>query len=501
MTPETFIHFFAHNSRGHELLKQNSEHALNAAKQHELQLEQQIIKRLRAIASLHLVHSPALEQNAQAALQGRQQAISTLQQELDVSQQGIARLLETKAAHQQRLDSLAAQINQTLAQDPERARLALDLEQAVAANQEAASGYLEIRQECADKLPAFEQNRVYRYLRERHFATPQYRAFMLGRLLDGWLARQVDYAGNRANELHLQNMHTFNEAAQAERTARLDTLAEQAQASLTQARSQPGIQHLEAEIQRLQAERASLEQQVLATKRQANAIQQQLAEFTLNQDPYYQRACGWVTDMLKSKTIDQLLEDAKNTPDPADDELARELQGLYPQLTAATQRLADATQAHARTEARYQQAKTLERALREDLNHFKYSDHIDYQALINAFMDGTSTLEEVRRYIRNFAEPARAESSADGITLMDGVSVLLNVASVIITVGAEVSSASRSSGQSSSGRKKSGSSSSNRNSSSSSGSGSGSRSSSGSAGGFSTSGKSGGGGFRTTDSF
>lgn len=493
MTPEIFIHFFAHNSRGHELLKQKSEQALHAAKQQELRLEQEIIERLRAIASLHLAHSPALEQNAQAALQGRQQAITALQQELDVSQQVIARLLEDRSAHQQHLDSLAQQINHTLAQDPERARLALSLEHAVAANQEAASAYLEIRQECADKLPAFEQNRVYKYLREHQFATPQYRAFVLNRLLDTWLARQVDYARNRTNELHLLNMQAVNEAAQADRTAQLNALAEQALASLTEARSQPDIQCMEAEIQRLEGERSSLWQQVLATKRQANAIQQQLTEFTLNQDPYYQRACAWVTDVLKGRTISQLLEDVKNTPDLADDELARELQGLYPQLTAAEQRLAEATQAHARTEARYQQAKTLERALRENLNGFSYGDHIDYPALIGAFMEGNTTLEHVRRDIRNAAKPVRTEPRTDGTPQMKGVSVFLKIASAIINFGAGTGSASR--GQSRSGHRSGGRKPDSGSSKKSSSSNNSHR------GGFSTSGRSGGGGYRTTDSF
>lgn len=478
MSPEKLLHFFAHNSRKHErLLQQAEEHATQSVQVH-LGLEQEVMERLRCIASLQLEQNTAPDQQMQQVLTERQQAIAALRSQLHSAEEQVAQALDAEAALHLRIDSLDRQAQQQLGENPAYTKVARDLDQAITENRLAAAAYTEIRQECADKLPTFNQNRLYTFLRERQYATEQYRGRLFGRWCDDWLANKVNYRANRANELSLLNMQAHNEAAQSERDARLASLAAEAGEVLGQAQRTVGLAPLQAEQQ-------NLARAVQTAKQRANEVQQKLGEFTRNEDPHFQRARQNMAELLKSRSLEQLLEDVKKTPDPSDDAIALELQSLYPRLKDAGQQAAAASKAQAASKVTYQRAKLLERAVRGErfaVDQYVYSDDFDYTALIALYMEGSLQRDQVLDQVEQHSRPASEGFQIDSNTVLQGVSVLLQVASAV--------SSSRGSGSSAS-----------TGSSGSSASGGFSSSDSSGGGSFRSSGSSGGGGFRTTDSF
>ncbi|KIU53651.1 hypothetical protein QV12_04580 [Pseudomonas putida] len=456
MRPSKLIGIVADNARSFEHVLRDAEQQLASATERQMALEQDILTRLRSIATLQLEHAPSLQDEVVQALHERQLAQGQLRQQLLEVEQQIAQSLEATAQVQERLDDLDRQARDQLAQDPTYTAQMHQLEQAIAANLETVTGYADIRQECADKLPMFDRNPIYHFLRDRDFGTEQYRLGRISRWLDGWLARQVDYNGNRSNELNLLNMQQRNEALQLERDAHIAALEQSTGQQLADAQQQAGMEPLR------EAHKA-LYKQTVASKQQANDIHAQLTAFTHNQDPHYLRARQWLTDQLQAKSIEQLLEQVKKTPDTADDQIALQLQRLYPQVDGVERALAEARQTHGLAQQSYDRAKELERALRTDFfrdDGYQYKATLGIERLLSDYMTRDVTLSYLVGTIREHRE-------------------------LVPRVAVERSSYS----SSSSGSSWSSSSSSNSSSSSS------------SSGGFSSSDSSGGGGFRTSDSF
>ncbi|ROL74543.1 hypothetical protein [Pseudomonas vranovensis] len=83
------------------------------------------------------------------------------------------------------------------------------------ADTQAAQNYAEIRQECRDKLNAFNTSQAYVFLRNRGYGTEVYTYNFFQRWLDGLLARRINYLANRENELLLLAMQARNEELHA----------------------------------------------------------------------------------------------------------------------------------------------------------------------------------------------------------------------------------------------------------------------------------------------
>lgn len=457
MKPSVLIGLVASNSRSYEQLLRTAETDLATATERQMSLEQDILTRLRSIATLQLEHAPSLQQEVVQALQERQQAQAHLRQQLAAVEQGIDQSVQASQRVQQQLDVLDQHARDQLAQDPAYVDLMQQLEQAIAANREALTGYAEIRQECADKLPLFKRNPIYYFLRDRDFGTEQYRYGRISRWLDDWLARQVNYTGNRRNELSLLSMQERNEALQVERDAHIAALSETTGTQLAAAQHQAGMQPL-------LEEQKVLYKQLVGTKQQANDLHQQLQAFTQNQDPHYLRARQWITEQLQAKSIEQLLEDVKKTPSTADDQIAAQLQVLYPQVKGVEQALVEARKTHTLAQEAYDRAKELERSLRSDFyrdNGFQYRASLGIERLLADYMVRDVTLGYIVGTIREHRELVPRVSTSSGSSYS----------------GRDSSWSSSGSG------------------------GSSSSSSSSSGGGYSSSGSSGGGSFSTSDSF
>lgn len=80
--------------------------------------------------------------------------------------------------------------------------------------------HAELTREGAGKLPAYENNLYYRFLRSVFYGTPQYSRSWLFRSADAWLAKKINYQANRRNELLLLAMPRYLEEAIEELAAK-----------------------------------------------------------------------------------------------------------------------------------------------------------------------------------------------------------------------------------------------------------------------------------------
>lgn len=342
----------------------------------------------------------------------------------------------------------------------------------------------EVLDECDRKLPAFTQNRLYAYLKGRGYGLANYEGSGPLRLLDAWIARQCNFRQNQHNEQMLLAMRTEVAKRAGEGVSRLQ--GEQAWLN-DQVRS-VAISSGAVAIERELIERREA---VVQGKKRANEIHATLAEYAERRDARYGKAQAMLVKELRGHDISTLIERARQTASPADDEAVEVIIDLRDRLTKHDAKYAAKLELRAAAEADYDKAKVLERELRRDKftgSRYQYGSGLNMDSLIVGYMAGSMSSIEVAKEVRAHQE------------IVDDSSLI---------VGSGFSESSRTwpssgwTGSSSTSRSKSYSNddADRQRSSSSSSSSSNSSSSSDSSSSYSTSGDSGGSSYSTSDSF
>ncbi|MDH3583857.1 MAG: hypothetical protein OER86_06545, partial [Phycisphaerae bacterium] len=108
----------------------------------------------------------------------------------------VTAMLNEKVLERDAAEARVAQVLEDHPQFPTLSHQALQAEQRLARDEDRVE---EIRREAEEKLPAYESGRLFRYLYDRGFGTPQYGGRRLTRTLDRWVARLIGFAGARGS--------------------------------------------------------------------------------------------------------------------------------------------------------------------------------------------------------------------------------------------------------------------------------------------------------------
>ncbi|MFV3403501.1 hypothetical protein ACNFIC_06040 [Pseudomonas sp. NY15463] len=395
MTPTALVNALEHNSRQAERRLREAEQALCVESEQETRLEHLISSKLTEIASLQLTLDPSHSQQAHALLEQRERARAALEQELQTVEQLIAERLDRRQQLHLALQGQAAQARDRLEQDPSYRQLLEQLEATQQAEQQAHAGYEEIREECATKLQGYRSNRLYRFLKDRHYGTEQYRGILLSRAMDRYLAMVVNFERNHANEQVLLAMQARNES---QRQALGEALAQ------LQAQHQQCLDNIgsTAELKALKDEQANLDTLLAQSKAHASSLNAQLSAFAQQRDPHLHQIRQGIADRLKARPLAELIVEAAKTPSPHDDLLVSDLQLLHARLRELQQRM-KGVQLEASDKRRlYDRAKTLEYALRDD--HYKDPSHgyelrQPIEQILDDYMNGLLDQQGVQRLL------------------------------------------------------------------------------------------------------
>ncbi len=203
-------------------------------------LDQRQIGIYQSLADLHLVRLReddgiggalgAIDIKAEQFMARHDSALAALALQRDAAAQALDRLEQARVDAQAAVDAAiathdagAAATRARLEQDPAWRAKADALEDLNAMAARAAQKLDVARDDRTQKGAAYEADPLFRYLRERKFATRDYRAFPVFAMLDGWVARLIRYRDHRLNyERLLEIPERF-----AEHAARLKTQAAQ----------------------------------------------------------------------------------------------------------------------------------------------------------------------------------------------------------------------------------------------------------------------------------
>jgi hypothetical protein len=193
----------------------------------------------------------------------------------------------------------------------------------------------EIKGEAEKKLPSYERSRLFKYLYEAGFGTPQYQAEGLTRRIDRWVARMIDFPAARRGYDFLRVTPELMAQEVARRRERFDELMQQAEAIEDRVSDEVGLtavlrtgQELGAERDRLVAAAAKAQDELLKRQHEALALAGPKNEF-------YEQALARMQNFLANLPPAKLAAESRSTPEREDDAIVAEASYLSGQLAEA----------------------------------------------------------------------------------------------------------------------------------------------------------------------
>ncbi|WP_147275995.1 hypothetical protein [Pelagibacterium lacus] len=263
-------------------------------------------------------HAAAMAEN-EKALAEKEATLTRLSRERE------ERLAEAGSAQAQ-IDALAEAVEAGLGADAEFRALTTSFAESETIAIEADRKADKAEADREEKGRPYREDPLFLYLWERGYATPDYKAGNITRLLDNWVARLVDFHKARPNYAMLnaipERLREHADRVEADVVAIETAMADRRRAALDQAGGKPARETLEAASARLTA----IDAEILAIEDERDTLtaeQKRLADGT---DPAFGEAVEVLSGAIRDTDVERLIADARATRTPEDDAIVARLQ-------------------------------------------------------------------------------------------------------------------------------------------------------------------------------
>ncbi|WP_150525574.1 hypothetical protein [Roseibium sediminis] len=248
-------------------------------------------------------------------------------------------LIADQTAAEDRLDGLMDAVDETLEKD---AAFLAQRDRTLAAQKTAEAAAAKAKtavEDRASKGKAYDDDRLFIYLWQRGFGTPDYNHRGLTRALDRWVAGIIDFHGARANYAMLTSLPEKLEA-HAERCAEI---AEEEAARLTAlsraAMEEKAGEDLVGKIETLSEGASDLETRLAAVDKGIETVAAAVQSYSTGDDDDYQKAEEHLAKSLEGDDLDDLWRAALATPSPEDEKIVRQIEDLSERMESLTREI------------------------------------------------------------------------------------------------------------------------------------------------------------------
>jgi len=308
--------------------------------------------------------------------------------------------LNEKVVERERLEEIVAGKLKAHKKFQQLSKQALLAEQELQRNEERIA---EIQQEASEKLPAYDKNRMFRYLYDRGFGTPEYKKKGLTRTLDRWVAKFVKYSRSRRGYDFLRVTPELMAAEVVRRREQFNVLMEQIEAIEDKISDKVGLTKVLQEGQKLSARRDGLMEELAQLEQRFTGHHQELQSLEGSQNEFYEQGVGQMKAFLAEMEHSWLEHQSRSTPERQDDELVAEIGWLNEQLDKARRESSKLTQEQRNWKQRYSGLQdVLQRFRRADYDSRRstFSDDLDVDRLVGDYLRGETGREEMWSLIR-----------------------------------------------------------------------------------------------------
>jgi len=304
-----------------------------------------------AFTRLALIYLPELEAQAiagtikevQADVQGIFEEKRARREELEENMQGVlARRKSLGTSLEQVTEEIEAKSSEkNTLMDQAAKNLEGDQDYAVLLTQARSAGDVlekhkarvqELEQEAKKKLPAFRQNKLFSYLLGKGYGTDEYGARGLIGVLDSFVARVVNYEGQKINFDRLNNVPQKAAALVAKEEASYNDLIGRGKVMEKEVFDRIGLTKVIGEGQALVKRRDRIQDDIEGTDSLYVTYTQERKELDNTKGAYHLAAIAKLKAYLKGETIASLKRKALETPSPEDDRLVENIERIDAQV-------------------------------------------------------------------------------------------------------------------------------------------------------------------------
>jgi hypothetical protein len=340
-----------------------------------------------------------VRKSAEAALDARIIALQDERAALEVEREGRRQALEQAA---ETLDIAEAATQARLDADPGYMAQEQRVREAERIAMHADDKATHSEQEKDEKGQSYRDDALFMYLWERHYGTPQYRAWPVTRWLDRRVAHLVGFADARANYARLQEipLRLREHAEQKKRAA--EAAFEVLRELDEQARRADGIIELEAIRDKEQASLDEIDGRIEKAAGRYEQLLEQKDDFAAGEDEGYRKAVDYVTSELRRDDMRELRRDAMATPFPDDDLIVNRLFEGEQQVEQLEDSLRELKSALRQQHKKLQELESLRtdfRRRRYDQAGYGFSDGSLIAAMLGNFINGRLDLDSLWRVL------------------------------------------------------------------------------------------------------
>ncbi|NOZ40754.1 MAG: hypothetical protein GXP24_11085, partial [Planctomycetes bacterium] len=312
--------------------------------------------------------------------------------------------LNEKVAERERLEEIVAGKLKAHGNFQQLSKQALIAEQELQRNEERIA---EIKQEASEKLPAYENNRMFRYLYDRGFGTPEYKKKGLTRTLDRWVAKFVKFNRSRRGYDFLRVTPELMAAEVLRRREQFNVLMEQIEAIDDEISDEIGLTEVLRKGQELGTQRDNLVAELAQLEQKFTQHQQELLSLEGTQNEFYEQGVGQMKSFLAEMEHSWLEQQSRSTPERQDDELVAEIGWVNKQLDDAQRQSSKLMQEQRDWDERSQGLQdVVQRFRRADFDSRRsfFSDDFDVERLLSDYLRGETGREEMWSVLRRYQQ-------------------------------------------------------------------------------------------------
>src|SRR5690554_1547495 len=258
-----------------------------------------------------------VERRVDAILAARRDAQAALDAEIAAAEEKLEALERVRGERQADVDAAAEAVD--AAEADAQARLEADDEYraklAQAERSDAVADHAEEKARAAEtdrieKGRPYEADPVFAYLWARGFGTPRYRAWPPTRLLDGWVARSIDYEPQRRNYALLTEIPERLKEHAARMREIADRDLDAARALERRAAEAAGVPERQRRLDAAEAALADTDRDIEEQEALLDRLVEQRARFASGEDDLSQQATALLRDTFLREDLTVLRERA-----------------------------------------------------------------------------------------------------------------------------------------------------------------------------------------------
>jgi chromosome segregation ATPase len=226
---------------------------------------------------------------------------------------------------EKRLDELALQAREALSSDPGYRTDVEALEAARAVHAKAAEKARRAHDDREAKGRAYENDPLFMYLWRRKYGQRDYDATGIIKMLDGWVARLVRYHEARANYAILNEIPVRLDDHVARLAADLAEKCRAVEVRETAKIRELAHANIAGELRETREAEEAKAKAIEKASAELSDVGEQLNRYAEGLDPAFAKAVDFSTEFLSHEDTSRLIEVARRTPSPSDDEIAERI--------------------------------------------------------------------------------------------------------------------------------------------------------------------------------